>query len=540
MTRITPAILAGIALASAASAQDLQAKITYSNRGAAARTVLRDLSALTGLQLETSPQTANDVLQVRVKDVPASELLKRIAEVANAEWRPEGSLYRLSRPQLLVQELQRKEIADRSEGIAEAIKQMTAGVDQPFGQAEAQQLKNNQPRLEAGAPIRLDQARSLSGPAGRLLGRLLRALNPADLAAIQPSQRVVYSSLATRMQRQMPPAAGRLISQFPPEHNAWAETVSAQPPDPNARPIPLPFGPDASAKVLDKPLGKVLLIVTRSGASPGLSLELRVYDNQGGRVTSASAFLSPRTTQTSDNSPARASDGSALQFSPEALQLAKAISSGALMRSGAVMMISMQEGNAEPLTIGTVPGATQPLAPAVRELLANPDKVEPLSLFAGPIVEGMAGEANVVAYLPDSLLSYLPARIASGSSSKAQLETLLRQDPDLIVAIEGTWFTLKAKHPISARSAQVDRHALARLIKSIFAQGYATLDEVATYALSVSAGVPGNGLDSMYLRAASPDAATMLGNGIEDRRSMLRLYATLGPAQRQALRQGNQ
>ncbi len=58
---------------------------------------LPELSKAIGTTLLDSPQTAKDVLLIKVKDVPAAELLDHIASTLNATWKQEGASLRLVR-----------------------------------------------------------------------------------------------------------------------------------------------------------------------------------------------------------------------------------------------------------------------------------------------------------------------------------------------------------------------------------------------------------------------------------------------------------
>src|SRR5690349_18513079 len=102
MSRLTLGLFLGCLL-TAASAQDLAKKITFACPAAPAKSLLRDLTAATGVPMDAAPTTANDVLVVKVKDVTVDQLMKRIAQAVDGEWRLVGDTYRLERSALTQQ-----------------------------------------------------------------------------------------------------------------------------------------------------------------------------------------------------------------------------------------------------------------------------------------------------------------------------------------------------------------------------------------------------------------------------------------------------
>src|SRR5688500_10045291 len=82
-------------LFSFAGAQDLSQAVTYESNAASAKKVIAELSALSKVPMEAAPLTANEVLVIRVKDVPLTTLMKKIAEVTSGDWEKDGELWRL-------------------------------------------------------------------------------------------------------------------------------------------------------------------------------------------------------------------------------------------------------------------------------------------------------------------------------------------------------------------------------------------------------------------------------------------------------------
>src|SRR5476649_2579871 len=72
--------------------------ITFAAPAARTEMLFPGLSKVLGIRLEASPQTANEVLLIQVKDVTEKDLLAKIAKVADAEWKQDNGILRLVRP----------------------------------------------------------------------------------------------------------------------------------------------------------------------------------------------------------------------------------------------------------------------------------------------------------------------------------------------------------------------------------------------------------------------------------------------------------
>ena len=110
-----------LSISLSAGAQDLSQKVTFEAAGVPAKRMLAELGAQTKVQLETAPQTAAEVLVVRAKDVPLSNLMAQIAKATTGVWRQEGTIYRLEADTAGRQAEARAELLARTKEMQKAI-----------------------------------------------------------------------------------------------------------------------------------------------------------------------------------------------------------------------------------------------------------------------------------------------------------------------------------------------------------------------------------------------------------------------------------
>src|SRR4051812_31235563 len=78
-------------------AQDADRNVSFAMPATRASVLLTALGPKIGANLSTSGHMENEVLLVKVKDVPVKDLLAKIAEAADGEWRQEQNGLRLVR-----------------------------------------------------------------------------------------------------------------------------------------------------------------------------------------------------------------------------------------------------------------------------------------------------------------------------------------------------------------------------------------------------------------------------------------------------------
>ncbi len=190
--------------------QQADPKVTLTIPAMRASKALKLLGSYVHATYETSPQTANEIIVMRLTDVPLSEVLRRIALAVDGTWKQEQDVVRLIRTSDQAKsdgdaleyaqdvEAIRKSIDKR----AEALKKMP-----PWSSSEADSLALQVKSLvKAFNPHNnrdgrwYQQASSLSeaGPLGRTVTQIASLLDPKELADLPPYLTTVWSSKSNR------------------------------------------------------------------------------------------------------------------------------------------------------------------------------------------------------------------------------------------------------------------------------------------------------------------------------------------------------
>lgn len=168
-----------------------------------------------------------EVLLISVRDVPLSDLMARIATVTSGKWRHEGTTYRLIADPAQRQREERKQQAERLALVRKVISDRVA--------ASLQGQKENAKEFATaskGGAQQDDQAlanrAALSDPEAGLFESLLQTLDPSVLSEMEPGDRVVFSTDANAMQRDMGTDAAGIINDFVERHNTWVSTLTPE------------------------------------------------------------------------------------------------------------------------------------------------------------------------------------------------------------------------------------------------------------------------------------------------------------------------
>lgn len=573
--RIFSFVAIGLA-AALAHGQDTAQKVTFSAKAGSAKQVLEGLSKQTGVTFATSPQTADEVLLVDVKDVPLTDLMKQLAKAAAAEWQSEGEGFRLVRSQALHNQQEREYYDARAANVRKEQEALLKAYQEtkPITPAEAAKIAELQRRqmeqistaVSEGRPISgtsIDRSALNANPTTRLLLRLLTSFTPADLARIPQGARVVYSTAPTRVQRPLPGAASRAIADFAREAEIW---LNAMPPQgPSADPTRQIFigVPGGNMTRMEGGIGKVLLVVQRMPFMDGLQTELRVADRAGNIASNAMRMLrlgaSPQV-QTIRGGEVPAGNPAP---TPEPAQAGKPLEiTKAAQEHAAFMMQSPNRNNisfvAAPSTgasstrsiaitstafeVGTASGGGAPprvsMTPQWQPTFLKPEQNDPLSFAVSELFQSLAKVRgrNLVASLPDSALISLSQR-AQQRITDQQLLEIAKNSLEIEVEDTDGFLNVRPQSPFYARSVRVDRVELGRLLSSIQKEGRLTLDTLCRYALSRTNPAPNPSFDGRYVAALFPNDAGDFNAATSNWR-MHQLYATMTADQRRTLANG--
>ncbi len=102
--------------------KNLTEKVSFSVPAARLENLLPELGKAVGVPMEAETATKDEVVLVRVKDMPLQTLMAKIAEVSGAEWEEKQGVYRLGRSIDLLRKQERAEQdrVDQREGARRA------------------------------------------------------------------------------------------------------------------------------------------------------------------------------------------------------------------------------------------------------------------------------------------------------------------------------------------------------------------------------------------------------------------------------------
>lgn len=529
MKRIST-LAALLCLAGSVLAQDAAKRVTYRTVAVPATRAVAEIAKASGEVLTAAPAMARDIVVVAAKDVPLEDLLARLAEATSGTWVPvEGGrrlqpdvARRTREAQMTAQRRLaaiRKEIADR---VAALSKKQPATLPEGKEPTEAQMREQ----------MEWYQAQD---PGQRALTQLLRMLDPALIAAMQPGDRVVFSTQPTRMQRPMGGNAAAVVAQFVEAHNEQVKDVT-----PEDLQQEMPPGFQMPEWIRERMLresrpikeaGKALLVLERTSAFVDLtSVSLKLYDRTGRVVKSEDTQIYE-------------TDPMAMFADVRANNQAAAPSAGAPAKRTPIVL-SENTKEFEKLFSGMMGmnmQLTLNIKPEFREVLTRPDLHDPLGFRTSDSLLALADLQGrpLVAVVPDSM----GGGGMSGMFRRREGETVesflaeLRRSTSVTLSEANGWLTVVPKDPAETRKDRMNREAVAELLQAVEKNGTASLDDLARFATKVDNVSLGQGQEMSYLMLFVPGIFSFsnLGNVEWD---LLRFHATLNPMQRRGAAEG--
>ncbi|MFN3683348.1 MAG: hypothetical protein ACK41F_05370 [Fimbriimonadaceae bacterium] len=496
-------LLVALAPASRADGPDLERKVSVTVVAAPLKEALRQLSQAAGYPLVPLKALEHEVVSLRMKDAPLREAMDRIAQAMRAEWRAEQGQHRLT----VGSDLARRQATEEAQA---AVAEVRAA---------------------------LASARGEGGSGNADASAVIRAFDPALLAAIQPNARVAFATSPNRSQVAMPRAVAQALDRLIAE----ARRARAASPAENQGP-PWMAPPDS-------PAVKGIVVFSSIPHADGsfLGFEIAAFDAEG-RVVVQRPDNVPIKTRLGATA-ARLPEARGFRMPPDAARLAEmlgepvATETAVTGRSGQTVL-RVGDGF---LTLGEVSGtphvsrAKPPtkLSDEWIQRLTNPDTVEPHSLAAGAVLQAVAEAAdrNLAAWLTDRAFSRFGA-VAKAKGPDDVLRTAA-EEWGLTSSVEGGWLVVGPSRPLLARARTIDRKVLGAALRLLRSQSVLNLDQQAAYVRSQPNGGFPDGLDRAY---ESLLGVTLPGHrefeSIRPVRSLLLFYASLGQANLRALAAG--
>lgn len=502
-----------------ASTLILQGTIDYETRAKSLQSVLTDLSTQTGQTLVANPPMNKEIIVLSVHAKPLDEVMARLAQVtlSRAEKTPKG--WKLIADPRVREAESRRLLSARIDEISRAQRSLLQRMESepPFDtKSLVKQVvsweerfgrNDNQPDSRPAT-----DAMRLAAPGNRAMRRIVASLDPVTLAQIPIGGCLVFSNLPRRMQLRLDPAVAKSgLEQAATEQTAWANVYrNGGVPERNGYMIG--GDPRGDTEPFEAADARFVLKATRINPGELPSFQGFCVDREGTILLSAYTYLGRDLAKAppAPKAPVPEIDEPELKFTDEAIA-----------HTGSL-----------PALISPLPA--RPLSPAMRQVMLDPARNEPLGFAVSELLIGAAKsrKADLVACVPDFAIEWLRFFGDGKGGFRSHKPSLLL--PHLFGAtldIQNDWLSLRPNDDAPGRT---NREALANLLRSIDREGCIRLDPYAEF-VSSSEDLIGETISHHLCEAIAPGSSTAHGNTLGE---SLRLYSDLGPVVRQRLRKG--
>lgn len=482
------------AISMAATHRQADPKVTLTLPATSVEKALRALSKAAQVPLAASPQTASDIITLRFQDVPLSQAMAKLAEAIDGTWKQEKDVTRLIRTSDQLKAEEAKEFQQDVLHIRKSIqKRIDAEKNEPaWSSAEANALASQVANLlklfdpQSGNSDWYKKSAQLGAkaPIGRVVTKLLSALDPELIASTTSFYKSVWSTNPTAAQKPMPPEMGPIVEEFVQEQNDWTaalERYQVSNPVFNGATYSVgDFGFLPSAGKQTLPVTTVILTIQNWGAMTGFNVEFSAYDSRGKKIDRAQVNIGN--------------------------VFADIETDGKVTDDSEDEMISY-EGDAKDFYECQAQSARSTLRPLPRDLLAkvvDSENFDPLSFTASQSLQSAAQVRgwNMVASLPDSLISlgFMPSD--KGVRVNQFLKRLKYCQAEWTQ--KDGWLIVKPIRPSESRTYRANRHDLAAYLKMSSQPSRLGLNDQAYFALRLPEQHL-NGLPAIMARIVSPE-----------------------------------
>lgn len=489
----------------------LDQRVTFTDPGEPVPRLIAILSKSAHLPLFAPAAFQSDVISVRVKDATLKELLDRIASLTCADWQENKGGFDLVRSQQKLVAEERAEHAIEVEMLRKDIaaeKKKIQGIEawnEQTAQSVAVSLRGYAKLHEESGNAFNSQiwkdvlATDAKAPGGRLMSRIMSALDPEELASLPLEHKTVFSNQPTRLQKEMPHRVMAALSRVVAEQNIWADVAGRILADVEGN-MTTSIGMRGS---FSGRIGKVLLTVFRTTdrGVPALDIEIRVCDQTGALVVQADHMV----------------DGlDAGTMAAKTGTTEKSLTTNRLM--DVIAQVTRPRSRQD--YICDVPAD-------ISEICQNPEKFDPVALVPGELLVQVAEarDKNLVADVSDETFQPAIYAVAKRATPSGFLQAC---GHGLDIQEDAVWMTISSRMPHTARADRIDRKVLGTFLRSVADYGF-SLDNTATYAVS----------DKNDLEQSLGFLLGRLLNNMRDREyndpQMLRIYGHLTQSQRREL-----
>lgn len=489
-------IMLAVLLTLAAQSPDLGKPVTLRTVAKPVGEVLRDVSAQAGFTFVASQVREWPVI-VSVKDLPVGQLLERLAEVTDAEWRKEAKQWTLERGPARVQKAIEIELADRAarlQPVVDALPTELTEEDLTKAQAEVERVRS-QMAASGGAA-----STTLSGPspAVGLMNALIKRLPIKELAAAPLNSFVAYSSSPTRGQVRLVGLSDDLLRNYRTARERFAARVK----------VPVEVQMVASEARKPLPTGsKFMLVLSRPQATANINVGLYVYGPDHRLLDLARSTLTPAALKLDD---AEAPIKDSIRFSREALSSLRAFR---YQNSASLARLTVISGDTVPIN-GVDPWVSDENIALARRAIESEPTAFAISEWLLDLTDRIGD--GLVACLPDHTFVALSERL----TPTATHDVLWNLMPTLGLERSRVSGLLTVKSQFFARADRyrVDRKALRKLVAAGGPHGLPPFAAVVEYAGSAPQVIVSSNLDAHLLflifrrtRAGLGEASSVAG-----------------------------
>jgi|GEM_PF-3335676 len=489
-------------------------KVTLILPAAPASAFVPQLGKRLGMPLRISAGMSKEVLIARVQDVPAQELLARIANACGGEWRTGSdgakTLFKSETLRRARTAAIRREEADNFRSQVQILRKEMAAYPE-FTSEKARRLaqatveyKNATDRQAQNKLSWEAKQLSLASPGRRLCSDVLGLLSPEDVVR-ERGPKITYSNLPVGRQHPLRGGVEPFVERFvrddgiliaEAERVRSARGIDQDRGDTNFDPgVLLPGDPQSG-------LGKVVLRLEHVSPTKAWYAELTVTDSVGRSLGQSSALL---TRLPATPAPVTLPHDPVLPAGAFALDLEKA-TRGELRQEPVMNLTAVRNRAVQIITVGEDP-PSRAAAPskAFLAVVADPVKYEPLQLAIGDLlISGAEADSfNLVGDLSDGTFGQACLlRTHPGPLSRILNDEGFRRAQE--ASFKEGWLTLTPLDFETCTRNRTDRLALATLAGALVRNKVLSLEDLAEFSQTQEVPLTWADLGGQYLFSLNP------------------------------------
>lgn len=494
------ALLLGMILGSV-QVNGLETKITKLDYvGRPIDEVVKSLAVASGVTLVSGRELGREPVILHLQEKTVRQVMDELAYVSDGVWVEKNGAWTLTeKPEQLgvSSELiaridkairDRKEVVWGNDSAKEYVKKVNEG---------RERMKNSV-RVPEGEQMFLHtEGNGMEEMGGQILTSALRQLGGGNLANVAVGQRRIWSTVPNRRQLAFPGNLSAAIQQYRQVVYDVAREAQSNPPSDFGFGWSGDFGVPSSG---DMNIAKVNIMAYRSDGA--ITVGVQLIGRNGEEILMVSDQLSVLPAE--DANVVEAS-GDVIPLSKESQQL---IAVNESQQSGRGMTMVMQNGDElVRLETGRVARSVL-LEPGLQEILNKPAQVDFLKLFVGESLPVVYGEEEIVALVPDTLWTelYRASRVGDLRESEARAAFSKWTESSMNAGVR----RVRPKDQGAARRTRIRRDDLGDLIAKTNANGYAKLQDGATYVRLRGRTLGEQHADAILLTAGQPFIAELL------------------------------